>query len=158
MAQGLTHKIFYAIAKRYRHSPVSRWIVLVADMMSLVLSFAIAAVFALHDQGWQIEWVPLMTQLFGCLTMTTILFFVTGTYRGIIRHSGLYDVYRILLSCGISFLIGTAAVFINNNTELVNPRLMPSYTMLAITYMALGLMMMIFRIVCQRIYNEYVKR
>ena len=79
MAQGLTHKIFYAIAKRYRHSPVSRWIVLVADMMSLVLSFAIAAVFALHDQGWQIEWVPLMTQLFGCLTMTTILFFVTGT-------------------------------------------------------------------------------
>ena len=158
MAQGLTHKIFYAIAKRYRHSPVSRWIVLVADMMSLVLSFAIAAVFALHDQGWQIEWVPLMTQLFGCLTMTTILFFVTGTYRGIIRHSGLYDVYRILLSCGISFLIGTAAVFINNNTELVNPRLMPSYTMLAITYMALGLMMMIFRIVCQRIYNEYVKK
>lgn len=158
MAQGLTHKIFYAIAKRYRHSPVSRWIVLVADMMSLVLSFAIAAVFALHDQGWQIEWVPLMTQLFGCLTMTTILFFVTGTYRGIIRHSGLYDVYRILLSCGISFLIGTAAIFINNNTELVNPRLMPSYTMLAITYMALGLMMMIFRIVCQRIYNEYVKK
>jgi FlaA1/EpsC-like NDP-sugar epimerase len=154
----MTHKIFYAIAKRYRHSPVSRWIVLVADMMSLVLSFAIAAVFALHDQGWQIEWVPLMTQLFGCLTMTTILFFVTGTYRGIIRHSGLYDVYRILLSCGISFLIGTAAIFINNNTELVNPRLMPSYTMLAITYMALGLMMMIFRIVCQRIYNEYVKK
>lgn len=157
MSHRITHKMIFWAARRYRHSTVPRWVVLGFDICALVVAFAISEAFILRG-AHQIDWPGLVAKMLLCLGTTTCLFLIMGTFKGIIRHSGLHDIYKILLVCGASAIFWTIVNIVNNNAELISTRILPSYTCLAMTYMLLALLMIIFRLTCQRFYNDYIKK
>ena len=147
------------ILSRYRHSTVSQWAVLIADILLFFIAFFMNEILNNNILQSGIT-APMMVKLGLALMVTLVFFFVTGSYRGIIRHAGMNDILKIMIST-----VGPAVLFwviwyINNHLSDPN-RFAPvllSYRSAATLYLVLGAMMIIMRLLLQRIYNDYFRR
>ena len=111
---------------KYRHTTASRWLILAIDLFSLTLAFAVTSLFRLRVVELP-NWPALIVKLAAFIVISTLCYIGVGTHRGIIRHSGMYDIYKILISNGIACLILIIFNFINNNHTIVANRFTPSY-------------------------------
>ena len=150
-------KFFIKQALYYRHSTASRWIIMLLDCLMLAASFALAELYFFHEHN-TLYW-PAPTGKFILIAVVTVLFFIaTGTYRGIIRHSGINDIYKIVISTvGPALLLGVFTL-LNNNYYILSPRFAPTYSEILLTYCILLAMMLISRLAIQRFYQEYIRR
>ena len=147
------------ILKKYRHSTISQWAVLIADIVLFLMAFFMNEL--LNNNllaGGSIA--PRFVKLGLSLMVTLIFFFVTGSYRGIIRHAGMNDILKIIVSTVGPAMLFSVIWYINNH--LYNPnRFAPvllSYRSSATLYLFLAVMMIIMRLFIQRIYNDYFRR
>jgi len=147
------------VLKRYRHSTVSQWAVLIADILLFVIAFFMNEL--LNNDILQRGFTASLLVKFGLsLMVTLIFFFVTGSYRGIIRHAGMNDILKIIVSTVGSAMVFWVVWYINNHLSYPN-RFAPvllSYRSTATLYMLLAVMMIIMRLFIQRIYNDYFRR
>ena len=150
-------KLFYNLVKRYRHSTIPKWIVLAMDLVLFVGAFIISEALSarsfvgisLHAMGIKF----LIT-----LTVTVFAFLLVRPYRGIIRHMGLNDIMRALLSCVLAGGVLMAVNYLNNQLHLIDHADLPSYRALVMLYSMLFVGMVMMRLFMQRIYNDYFKR
>ena len=150
-------KLFYNLVKRYRHSTIPKWIVLAMDLVLFVGAFLISEALSarsfvgisLHAMGIKF----LIT-----LTVTVFAFLLVRPYRGIIRHMGLNDIMRALLSCVLAGGVLMAVNYLNNQLHLIDHADLPSYRALVMLYSMLFVGMVMMRLFMQRIYNDYFKR
>ena len=150
-------KIFFKLAKRYRHSTVPKWAILLIDIFMLVVAFAIAEVFNYWHTS-NIVYSLLWFKLMYIIIATTLSFYIVGSYRGIIRHSGLNDIIKITIACIFPAMLFVVLNVINNNSHFIDSRLACSYSEIFITYASLAILMIMSRLFIQRIYNDYFKR
>ncbi|MBQ6682525.1 MAG: polysaccharide biosynthesis protein, partial [Bacteroidales bacterium] len=104
------------------------------------------------------NWPALIVKLAAFIVISTLCYIGVGTHRGIIRHSGMYDIYKILISNGIACLVLIIFNFINNNHTIIANRFTPSYNEIIMTFTLQIVYMLIIRLFLQRIYNDYIRR
>ena len=152
-------KLFYNLVKRYRHSTVPGWIMLVFDVILFVGAFSLSALFS-----WRLDTAMTGHSIFinFCISFVVMMFFfyVFKTYRSIIRHMGLNDIFRVLLACLFSAVVCIALNFLNNKFKVVPtvPNTMPSYRLTTMLFSMMALMMLLERFMILYIYNQYFKR
>ena len=152
-------RLSFLIIKKYRHSTVSQWAVLVMDMVLFVLSFILMEAFraggfhGLSLRGTAVQFII-------ALMVTIIAFFFTGSYRGIIRHAGMSDIYKILLATGGPMLLYWTVNIVNNQFRppIISNIYLLSYRESLVLYLLLAAFMIISRLYMQRIYNDYFRR
>ena len=152
-------RLSFLIIKKYRHSTVSQWAVLVMDMVLFVLSFILMEAFragsfhGLSLRGTAVQFII-------ALMVTIIAFFFTGSYRGIIRHAGMSDIYKILLATGGPMLLYWTVNIVNNQFRppIISNIYLLSYRESLVLYLLLAAFMIITRLYMQRIYNDYFRR
>lgn len=148
---------FFWFAKKYRHATVSRWAIMAIDIFTLLVAFAISNLFRLHGTG-VIMWSQLVAQFVAFALLSTVCYIGIGTHRGIIRHAGMYDIYKILISNGIVVVILIVFNLLNNNYHMVDGSYTAPYSEIITTFALQVLFMIIVRLGLQRIYNDYVRR
>lgn len=155
----LLKKINLILLKRYRHSTISQWAVLAADILLFIAAFFMNEI--LNNGLLHKTYVAPMFVKFGlALLVTLVFFFFTGSYRGIIRHTGINDILKIMFCTVGPGLLFCIVWYINNH--LSNPNryapILLSYRSAATTYMLLAILMITLRLFLQRIYNDYFRR
>ena len=151
--------LFYNLVKRYRHSTVPGWIMLSIDIALFAGAFAVAELFSWRLEG-HITWNSVWTNLAICLTVTLVFFYLFKTYRNIIRHMGLNDIFRILMA-GVFMAVTCGVMNFANNRLLIVPtktNIIPSYGLVIMLYSMLALLMLLTRFMILYIYNQYFKR
>mgnify|MGYP002622883996 CR=1 FL=1 len=157
----LYRKITFDMVRRYRHSTVSQWIILLFDVLLFVFSFVIVETFTYVGNGTsEVTMASEMVKFVVALMLTVISFFVFSTYRGIIRHMGMGDIGKILVACITPAVLSVVVNLINNQTQ---PHLIPSAFLLSyretfLLYLMLTVLMIMERLILQRIYNDYFRR
>ena len=152
-------RLLFWFAKRYRHTPASKWLILLIDLFMLVVAFAIAFAFRVHNTDFYFNWGLTLIKLAFILIPAVVCYLAVGTYRGLIRHQGLYDIYKVLLSNLIAAAILVSLNWIDNNYfRAIDIQLLPSYFETVVTFMIQICFMVTMRLALQRIYNDYVRR
>ncbi len=150
-------KLSFLLVKRYRHSTLSQWVILMADVVLFFASFILMEAF----RGGGFAGLSLrdaVVKLIISFMVTLIFFFVTGSYKGIIRHAGMSDIYKILIAT-----IGPAVLYfvvniINNQFHVIPQGFLLSYRETVTVYMLLTVFMIVLRLFMQRIYNDFFRR
>ena len=149
--------IAFNFIRRYRRNPASRWTILVIDLFALLVAFAVTDLFRLRMSDY-IDWPSLIFKYCFFGVIATIFYLIIGTYRSIIRHSGMYDIYKVLASNLAAALILIAFNFINNNHPIVTNRYTPAYSEILMTFSLQIVFMISIRLALQNIYNDYIRR
>ena len=152
-------KLSFWLIKKYRHSTIPQWVVLAIDIVLFFVAFVLMEAF----RGGGFVGLSLrgtFVKLVLSFMLTLIFFFVSGSYKGIIRHAGMSDIYKILFST-----IGPVAIFwlVNIINNQLRPPLIPtkyllSYRESMTLFLLLGMLMIVSRMLMQRIYNEFFRR
>ncbi len=152
-------KVFYNLVKRYRHSTVPGWIMLVIDVLMFAVAFTVSQLFAWRFDS-HMTWHAVMVNLAICGCVTLFFFYLFKTYRSIIRHMGLNDIFRTLVACVFMALTCGVLNFINNRIKVfpTTSNIIPSYRIVIMLYSLLALLMLLARFTILYIYNQYFKR
>ena len=150
-------KYIVGFISKYRHTVASKWIILLIDLFTLAASFALTECFRLRLLP-SIDWPAILVKLGIFFVLATLFYVAIGTHRGLIRHSGMYDIYKVLISNGLTVFTLIVLSLINNNVEIVNLRYAPSYSEVLMTFAFQIAAMLTMRLFLQRIYNDYVRR
>ncbi|MBQ9587741.1 MAG: polysaccharide biosynthesis protein [Bacteroidales bacterium] len=151
------NKLFFKLVKRFRHSAAPGWVLLVMDILLFTVAFTMAEAFALRS----FVGLTFRSVLFKYLTsfgVTLLFFLIFKTYKNIVRHMGLNDIFRVLLVCVFPALILAVANFVNNQSHLLPNYYLLSYRALAMLYSILAVEMLLARFMLLYIYNQYFKR
>ncbi|MBP3763057.1 MAG: polysaccharide biosynthesis protein [Bacteroidales bacterium] len=152
-------KLSFYLVKKYRHSTIPQWYVLMMDTALFVLAFFLMEAFrvnglaSLHVRGMLVKFVI-------SLMLTLIFYFFSGSYRGIIRHAGMSDIYKILMAT-----VGPAVLcwLVNIVNYQFHPPIIPSGYLLSyreslMLYAILAVLLTASRLFMQRVYNLYFRR
>lgn len=150
-------KLLLGFITKYRHTVASKWMILAIDLFTLAASFAITELFRLRLSP-AVDWPAVITKLAIFIVLATLYYVAIGTHRGLIRHSGMYDIYKVLISNGLTVFTLIILSLINNNADIVNSRYAPSYSEVLMTFAFQIAAMLTMRLFLQRIYNDYIRR
>ena len=142
---------------RYRHTTASRWAVLFIDLLTLAVAFVAANVIRLRTAAF-VDWPSLVVEFASFCVISTLCYIGVGTHRSIIRHSGMYDIFKVLISNSIAGAIFVAFNLLNNNHPIVADRYTAAYSVILMTFALQIAFMLAVRLMLQRIYNDYVRR
>ena len=150
-------KLSFLLVKRYRHSTISQWVILMADVVLFFASFILMEAF----RGGGFAGLSLrdaVVKLIISFMVTLIFFFVTGSYKGIIRHAGMSDIYKILIATIGPAILYFVVNIINNQFHVIPQGFLLSYRETVTVYMLLTVFMIVLRLFMQRIYNDFFRR
>lgn len=142
---------------KYRHSVASKWMILFIDLFTLAVAFAVVNFIRLR-LAETVDWGALLVKLFALVLLSTLWYVSVGTHRSIIRHSGMYDIYKVLISNGAAAFVLIVFNLINNNFPIVLNRFTPAYSEILMTFALQIAAMLTVRLMLQRIYNDYVRK
>ncbi len=148
------NKLFYLLVKRFRHSTVPRWVVMGMDIIIFAVAFVLTELFC----GISFSSRFMINKVVILLLLSFFSFIICGTYRSIIRHTGMHDMNRIFMANLFPLLVMGVVAFVNNNVHFINSESILSYHEMVMLYSLMCVMMILSRLFCQRIYNDYFKR
>ncbi len=152
-------KLSFFFVRKYRHSTVPQWYVLLMDIGLFVVAFAVMEAFriesidSVHVRGMLVKFII-------SLMLTVIFYFLLGSYKSIIRHAGMTDVYKIFLTATGPLVCWWLFNIVNNQ---FTPPIVPSAYLLScreslMLYAILAVFLTASRLFLQRIYNSYFRR
>ena len=68
-------KIIFNFVRRYRHTPASRWAILVIDLFTLAVAFAITDLFRLRMSEY-IDWPSLLIKFVAFAFLATLFYLI----------------------------------------------------------------------------------
>ena len=90
----------------------SHWLVLYIDLALVTVSF-IFAYFTRFSDSFQLDTYPLVSQIPVVLAVALLSFLIVGSHKGIIRHTGIHDVYNIVIAVSLLSAVCLLFVFVN---------------------------------------------
>ena len=152
-------KISFELVRRYRHSTIPKWIILVLDMGLFVVAYLFMEAFRMNSFNGIVLRGEVL-KFIAASIVTLMAFLLSGTARSIIRHLGLTDIYKILFATIGSAVFCIAIRVVNNQ---FTPPLIPTKYILTVReaillYLLLALFMVMLRLAIQRIYNNFFRR
>lgn len=149
-------RLIFRIIKSYRHSTVPQGIIFILDLLIATGVFFIVELFQTAGNTWNPHLIA--AKLCELLITCLVCFLIVGTHKGIIRHSGLNDIIRILAACAIPMIALCCLNFLNNRYYLINTNILLGYREVVETFFLLAVGMITMRLFAQRIYNDYFKK
>ncbi len=116
----MIREILFKRLNRY----ASKWVVLVVDLILVSLSFILAN-FIRFNASFEFETYNLINQIPIVTVLALLSFLVVGSYKGIIRHTGIRDVFNVFIGATLLGIVTFIAVFINRSFELVTEFTIP---------------------------------
>jgi FlaA1/EpsC-like NDP-sugar epimerase len=116
----MIRKILFKRLNRY----ASKWVVLGIDLI-LVSSSFILAYFIRFNASFEFETSDLISQVPVVATLALFCFLAIGSYKGIIRHTGIRDVFNVFIGVTLLGFITFFVVFINRYFELATEFTIP---------------------------------
>ena len=152
-------KLSFWLVKKYRHSTIPQSAILLMDVALFVAAFFLMEAFRFYGLA-DITTRGVLVKLIWSLMLTVIFFLISGSYRGIIRHAGMTDIYKILISTLGPLSLCWIINFVNNQftPPIISSFYLLSYRESITLYLILGMLMIISRLLMQRIYNEFFRR
>ena len=153
---SLIKKLSFNIVRRYRHSTAPQWIILAMDIALFLVSFTLMEFFTNDHVGTlTLRWLTGSFTI--ALIVTLLAFFSTGSYRTIMRHAGMSDVWKTLLATVVPALVYIVANTVNSH--LGNPvRFLLSSREAVTLYALLAILMITARLTLQKLYNDRFRR
>ena len=142
---------------RYRNTTAPRWAVMFIDLATLVVAFAVANIIRLRMASTP-DWPSMLVELASFCFVSFFCYWVIGTHRSIIRHSGMYDIFKILASNALAAVVFILFNIFNNNHPIVANRYTAAYSVIIMTFALQITFMLSVRLILQRLYNDYVRR
>jgi FlaA1/EpsC-like NDP-sugar epimerase len=102
----------------------SKWIVLFIDVLLVCISF-IFAYFIRFNASFDFDIQHLYYQIPLVIFISLISFLIVGSYKGIIRHTGIRDVFNVFLGATLLGVVTMTLVFINRFFEVYNEFTIP---------------------------------
>ncbi len=152
-------KLTFLLVKKYRHSTLPQWLIFALDVAMFFLAYVLMEAFRAGGVA-NLSMRGTAVQIIISLMVTLLFFFFTGSYRGIIRHAGMRDIYKILIVTLGPMMLYWAVNMVNNQFRppIIAKQYLLSYRESLTLYMILGFMMIISRLFMQRVYNDYFRR
>lgn len=94
------------------HRYASKWLVLGIDIVSISISF-ILSYFIRFNLTFNFDTDRLFTQLPIVASVALFAFIITGSYKGVVRHTGVRDVYNIFNAICLSSILTIFMVIVN---------------------------------------------
>ncbi|MCK0159332.1 polysaccharide biosynthesis protein [Allomuricauda sp. F6463D] len=107
-------EFFFRTGKRY----ASKWTVLFIDLCIVSLSF-ILAYFIRFNLSFNFDVQRLWTQLPIVVLLFLVAFLISGSYKGVVRHTGIKDVYAIFNAVCLASIGAIAVVLVNRYMDIV---------------------------------------
>ena len=154
-------RLTFKLVRKYRHSTVSQWVIFLFDVLLFIGAFTITVLFHyVSKRGDDILFNDLVIKFLLAFMVTIIAFLLTGTHRGIIRHAGMSDIWKVMMANIGAALTSVIVNFVNNQFD---PQVIPAQWLLAyretfMVYAVLVVLMIVERLMLQRIYNDYFRR
>ncbi len=130
---------------------------LLIDIFLFVVAFIVAEAFASRTLAG-LTFRTLLFKFIVTATVTVLFFLATKTYRNIIRHMGLNDIFRVLIVCAVPALGFMIFNYVNNQFHIISTDYLLSYRAVAMLYSMLAVLMLLARFTLLYIYNQYFKR
>lgn len=102
-------------AQRY----ASKWLVLAIDLVVVAASFLLSY-FIRFNLTFNFEVNKLLVQLPVVLGIALVSFLIIGSYKGVVRHTGVRDVYNIFNAICLSSILAIFMIITNRQLELVD--------------------------------------
>jgi len=143
--------------RKYSDRFISHWIVLLYDMTVVFVTFFLANFMRYNFTVSSANLLSITLQSFIVLLVYLFSFFVTKSYRSIIRHSGINDSLRILKATGSSCLVLT---FIYLLTSYFNrsTRFIPSVSIIIINFLLAQLFLVWSRFLIKSFYFDFINK
>jgi len=116
----MIREILFKRLNRY----ASRWLVLGIDLILVSFSFILAN-FIRFNASFEFETYNLINQIPIVTVLALLCFLVVGSYKGIIRHTGIRDVFNVFIGATLLGIVTFIAVFVNRSFELVTEFTIP---------------------------------
>ena len=91
---------------------ISKWIVLFIDVSLVIISF-VYAYFVRFNASFDFDVQKLLVQIPVVFTLGVVSFILTGSFKGIIRHTGIRDVFNVFLGCTVFAALTIFVVLVN---------------------------------------------
>ena len=156
---NILKRISFAMVKKYRHSTVSKWAILAIDVALFVFAFVLADAFV-HGGFTGLHLRFELAKFIIALMVTLIFFFISGSYRGIIRHAGMSDIVNVLFATISPAVLYVVVNLINNQLHppFIPTDILLSYRETFMLYAVLAVLMIVERLALQRVYNDFFRR
>ena len=107
------------------HRYASKWLVLAIDVAIVSFSFFLAYCIR-FNLTFDFEVDKLIFQLPVVAFISMISFLIIGSYKGVVRHTGVRDVYNIFNAICLSSILAITVVLINRQWDLFENFTIPS--------------------------------
>lgn len=134
----------------------SKWIVLVIDLLSIAITFILSYVIR-FNLTLDFEVNMLLIQLPIILLIGLVSFLITGSYKGVIRHTGVRDVYNIFNAICLSSIVTIFMVILNREAQIMEGLTVP-LSIIIIHSLLSFLMLTASRYVFKTLYYNLLKR
>lgn len=141
----------------YAHRYASKWLVLAIDIGIIFVSF-ILSYFIRFNLTLNFDTDRLFIQLPLVCGFALIAFLFTGSYKGVVRHTGVRDVYNIFNAVCFSSILIIILVIVNRQTKLVEGFTIPLSIIIIhslISFTALSASRYVFKAVFYSFVNKY---
>ena len=135
---------------RYRHTTAPRWAVFFIDIFTLLVAFVVANVIRLRTAAF-LDWPALTVEFLCFVVIAGICYTNIGTHRSIIRHAGMFDIYKVLISNVLAGLFFVVLNLVNNNHPIIQNRYTPAYSEILMTFAFQIATMITTRLLLQRV-------
>ena len=134
----------------------SKWLVLVIDLLSVGIAFVLSY-FIRFNLTLNFDVEQLLFQLPVVMSIALISFLVTGSYKGVVRHTGVRDVYNIFNAICLSSIITIFLVIVNRQFRLMDDFTIPLSIIIInsmISFFGLTASRYIFKTAYQNLFNQ----
>ncbi|WP_273276736.1 polysaccharide biosynthesis protein [Maribacter polysiphoniae] len=140
-------------AQRY----ASKWLVLAIDLVVVAASFLLSY-FIRFNLTFNFEVNKLLVQLPVVLGIALVSFLIIGSYKGVVRHTGVRDVYNIFNAICLSSILAIFMIITNRQLELVDNFTIPLSIIIIhslISFVALTASRYIFKSIYSSLSSEF---
>ncbi|MBR5832877.1 MAG: polysaccharide biosynthesis protein [Bacteroidales bacterium] len=134
-----------------------RGLIFLFDVFIVVFSYFLLILLKNYDRFESVLIANSLRELIPVLLVFSVVFFVTKSYRGMLRYSGFNDIVKLIYVSFISFVILSGSKFV---LCYFYPQLLPYYpTYIGLLFICLFTFMTltISRLIIRRVYNEYLR-
>lgn len=102
----------------------SKWLVLAIDLVIIAISFVLSYLVR-FNLTLDFEVKMLVTQLPIMILISGVSFLIIGSYKGVVRHTGVRDVYNIFNAICLSSVLTILFILVNRNFTLLSEFTVP---------------------------------
>jgi FlaA1/EpsC-like NDP-sugar epimerase len=143
--------------KSYSNRFLSRWIVLIYDILAVYGTYIIANLVRHNFEYLSINPYVMESQSILVMIAYVSAFLITRSYSGIIRHTSLNDAIRIFKSTGMSFLFLLLIYFLFKGNAAATA-FIPSLSVIIIHFLMAPLFIIGSRFIIKSIYNDLIRQ